>query len=68
VVEKSGTVEFTCYVAGVNSSAKPISIDREGNGKLVLEFSASDKDAVLRLLNPPYNESALVVSVTIDAP
>lgn len=43
-------ITFTAALAGANTAAKCLSVSSEGDGKLVLEFSATELSSVLRLI------------------
>lgn len=42
-------IAFHAYLAGTNTSTRPITIGNEGDAKLVLEVSASELASVMRL-------------------
>lgn len=46
----SEPITFTAALAGANTQARCLSVGADGDGKLVLEFSATELSAVLRLI------------------
>lgn len=54
------SVTFAAALAGSNTSAKCLSVSRDGDAKLVLEIPASDLAAVLQML--AWGETALRIT------
>lgn len=57
-------IQFEAYLAGTNTQSKWLAVGNDGDGKMVLEFSADQLGQILRLAT--HGKTLLKVTVEVE--